>query len=301
MLEVGRVVHARSEHHHGGVVDVARRHLAQVVQQQVGVVRHRGHARAAEHLGHQPHRHLAVLQHVRHARGHAQVVLQHVELAGVGAHDVDARHVAVDVLGHGHVLHLGAVLGVEEHLLGRHDARAHDVVVVVDVVDEHVQRAHALLQPLVQPPPLGRGDDARDQVERDQALGAVGVARHREGDADAAEVQIRLQAARRHGLVRLAGKPLGKGVVMRAHVALGVQHFVEGAFGDGFVGCCVAHGLGSSPAAPLVAWGPPWLRSGNVLVPGIEQIPCHPPRAPWRGLPDAGCALCVRAGVVAAH
>jgi hypothetical protein len=218
--------------------------LAQIVEQQVGIMRHRLHLDAAEGVGHQPHRHLAVFQHVGHAGRHAQVVFQHIEFARAGAHDVHAGDVAVDVLGHVHVLHLGAVLGVEEHLFGGHHAGAHDVVPVVDIVDEHIQRAHALLQARLQVAPFVGGNDPRDQVEGNQALGAGGVARDRESDADPAEAQVRLQPAHGHGFRGLLAVPALEGLVMGAYAAGAVAHFVIG----GGTGCSVLHGSSGTGA-----------------------------------------------------
>ena len=135
---------------------------------------------------------------------------------------------AVDVLGHVHVLHLGAVLGVQEYLLGGHHVRAHDVVPVIDVVDEHVERAYPLLQAGFQQTPFGGGDDARDQVEGDQAFGAGRVARHRKRDADPAKAQVRFQAARGHGLRGLLVMPALESLVVGAYAAGAVAHFVIG-------------------------------------------------------------------------
>jgi hypothetical protein len=79
-----------------------------------------------------------------------------------------------------------------------------DLLVVVDVVDEAVERRDALAQAALHLAPLGARDHARDQVERDQALGAGAVlvlgAVDGEGDADAAEDHLRFLAARRHHL-----------------------------------------------------------------------------------------------------
>ena len=168
-------------------------------------MRDRRDAVLAEQLGEQPHHHLAVLEHVAHAAGHAQVVLEHVVAAAAvgvgGAHDVDAGDVRVDAAGDVDAHHLGAELRVAEHLLGRHDAGLEDLLVVVDVVDEAVQRRDALAQAALHLAPLVRRDHARDQVERDQPLGAGAVlvlgAVDGEGDADAAEDHLGLLAPRR--------------------------------------------------------------------------------------------------------
>ncbi len=234
MLEVGRVVHAGREHHHRRVVAAARRDAAQGLQQQVGVVRDGRHGMQGEQLREQPHHHLAVLEHVGHAAGHAQVVLEHVVVAGAvgvaGAHDVDARDVRVHVARHVHADHLGTELRVVDHLVARHDAGLQDLLVVVDVVDEPVERQHPLGQALFHVAPLVRRDDARDLVERDQALGALAgvlVAIHRERDADPPEDQFGLVPAIAHQVGRLPGQPLRVVLVVLTHrVARGV-HLIE--------------------------------------------------------------------------
>ena len=74
---------------------------------------------------------------------------------------------------------------------------------MVDVVDEGVQRPHPLLEPRLEPRPLLRRDDARDDVEGDQPLGAFLLPVDREGDADPVEQGIRLGALLRQTLGRL--------------------------------------------------------------------------------------------------
>ncbi len=158
-----------------------------------------------EELGEEPHHHAPVLEHVRDARRRAQVVLEHVILAVVVSHDVDAGDVAVDLVGHVHADHRDLIGFVREHVLGGDHAGAQDVLVVIDVVEKAVERRHPLLQPPLEQQPFGVRDDARDGVERDQALGALLVAIDGEGDADAMEQEIGFAAllfddVRRHRL-----------------------------------------------------------------------------------------------------
>ena len=235
MLEVGAVVHARRQHDHGRVDHARRRDRAQRLEQQVRVVRDRRDAVRTEQFGEQPHHHLAVLEHVAHTAGHAQVVLEHVVAAAAvgvaGTHDVDAGDVRVDAAGHVDAAHLAAVLRVVQHLLLRHDAGVEDALLVVDVVDEVIQRGHALRQPLLHLRPLVFRDDARNQVEGNQPLGSGAVlvlrAVHGEGDADAAKDHLGLGAAVPHQVVRLLAQPaLVAAVVLTDLFAFG-QHFVE--------------------------------------------------------------------------
>ena len=67
------------------------------------------------------------------------------------------------------------------------DAVGDDPPRAVDVVDESVDRPHPLLEPGREPRPFARGEDARDDVERDDPLGRLLVAIDGEGDAEAAE------------------------------------------------------------------------------------------------------------------
>ena len=172
------------------------------------------------------------------AARHAQVVLEHVVAAAAvgvgGAHDVDAGDVRVDVAGDVDALHLGAVLRVAEHLVGGDDAGLQDLLVVIDVVDEAVERGDALAQAALHLAPLVRRDHARDEVERDQPLGAAVLAAgvvlravDGEGDADATEDDLGLVAARAHHLRRLLREPAVEAAVVLAHRAVEAVHLVE--------------------------------------------------------------------------
>src|ERR1035437_1389827 len=59
-----------------------------------------------------------------------------------------------------------------ENDLTRHDAVVEDLLLVVKVIDEQVQRVNALLETLFQPAPLDRRDNARHNVEREDLLHA---------------------------------------------------------------------------------------------------------------------------------
>jgi len=90
---------------------------------------------------------------------------------------------------------------------------------MIDVVQEAVQGADALLQPLRQPVPFLLRQDARNGVERDQALGARRVAVDGEGDADAVEEQVRFAPLFRYPLGGSLGEPLGNRPEMRPSAA----------------------------------------------------------------------------------
>ena len=106
----------------------------------------------------------------------------------------------------------------------RDDPVAQDLLLAVDVVEEHLQRLDALRDATLEPRPLGRRDHPRHQVQRERSL----LAGQREGDALVDErAAERLGPRRQLGGVR-RGK-LGEDALVRpADVALGVEHLVEG-------------------------------------------------------------------------
>jgi hypothetical protein len=228
VLEIGAVVGAGGQQHHGGIGDTGRGDAAQVFEQHLGIALDGGDAVLGEELGEQPHHHLAVLEHVGDARGHAQIVLEHPELAGIVADDVDARDVRVDAAGDVDALHFRAVLGIAEHLLGGNDAGLQDLLVMVDVVDEGVEGADALLEAVLETNPLlGRKHPGHD-VERDQPFGAFFLAVDRERDTDAVEEGVRLGALLRQALGGLSLQPLGVTPVVGARRTTVRIHFIIG-------------------------------------------------------------------------
>ena len=129
--------------------------------------------------------------------------------------------------------HFRAELGVAEHALARHDAGLEDRLIVIDVVQERVQRLHALAQPAVEHLPLVRGNDARNDVERNQSLGAGILAVHRERDADAMKRALGLVALLGDPGRRRPVEPAGECPVMRPDTAVGSPHFIVWGAGHG--------------------------------------------------------------------
>ncbi len=115
------------------------------------------------------------------------------------------------------------------------DAGLQDLLVVIDVVDEAVERGHALAQATLHLAPFVGRDDARDQVERNQPLGAAvaaaGVVVLRavdgESDADAAKDDFGFLAPGPHHLRRLFREPTVVAAVVLTHRAVHAPHLVE--------------------------------------------------------------------------
>ncbi len=187
----------------------------------------------------QPQHRLPVFQHVGDAGGRAAIILQHVEIVGAGAHQVDAGDVGEDAGRRPEALHRAAIGLVVGDQRGRHAPGAHDLLPGIDIADEGVQRLHALRQAARQAVPFAFRQDARDDVEGDQPFRIAALAIDGEGDADAAEQRLRLRALGRQRGQTVAFDPGGDALIGRPDAARGV-HLVEGTEGVarlGHVGC----------------------------------------------------------------
>ncbi len=78
-----------------------------------------------------------------------------------------------------------------EHHFARNDAVVQNLLIVIDVVDERVQGVDALLQAALDVIPFVGGDDARNQVEGEDALGPGGFAIDVESDAHLQQQALR--------------------------------------------------------------------------------------------------------------
>ena len=109
----------------------------------------------------------------------------------------------------------------------RHAARPQDLLLAVHVAEERVERLHALFEPAREPRPLLGVEHARDDVERDQALGVASLGVDRERDAHAPEEQLRAAVAALEIPGRRLREPLLHELVGRAHAGE-LAHLVEG-------------------------------------------------------------------------
>ena len=130
---------------------------------------------------------------------------------------------------HVEVAHLAPVMLGAVDQLARHHAVLQDAAVAIDVAQEQVERREALLQAGFDPRPFLGGDDARQEVGRDDPLGGLIVAIDGEGDALLQEGLLAglLAAAQLVGAAASASRPSQRRVV-RPHRAVGGEHLVIG-------------------------------------------------------------------------
>ena len=98
---------------------------------------------------------------------------------------------------------------------------------MIDVVQEKVERGDALGQAAFEQFPFVGRDDARDQVEGEDALGALGVAVDVEGDALAQEGEVDGFAAILEIFFAHRADELREFAVMRPALAPAIDHFIE--------------------------------------------------------------------------
>src|SRR5215475_8313713 len=135
-----------------------------------GIIVHRADARGFKNLGERPFEHLAIFQHVRHAGRAAQIIFQDVNLSVAVTHQISARNMAPDAAWRPQA-HTGL-----EKTFGRLDEKGGDNAVVddvlglVDIINEEIEGLNALLQPTLNERPIARFHNARDDIEREDAL-----------------------------------------------------------------------------------------------------------------------------------
>ena len=108
----------------------------------------------------------------------------------------------------------------------RDDLVLEDLLVVVNIVQEQVERHDALGEPGLQMLPLGGGHHPRDRIEGENPLGAAVVVIDIEGDALAQEVEFGIRLAREEVLLVELAEFAQQRRAMGAHRTIGAEHFV---------------------------------------------------------------------------
>ena len=216
VLEVGRVADARRQHDEGRIGDMRRRERAQRGQQGLAVLGDRADLIAIEEPRHHALGDLAVGEHVGHAARHPQVVFEHDEAAVLEPHQVAAGDRHVDVAVDADAAHLAPEVPAAVEQVARHHAFGQNPPLVVDVLEEEVDRGQALRQAADERAPLGGGDDPGQEVERKNPLRALLVAVDGEGDALGEEGLVRLDLAQAKLPGRGGAELIEEGPVLRA-------------------------------------------------------------------------------------
>ncbi len=152
------------------VVFAARRKAAQNARQFVRVVMNGQDFVGLERVGEGARHHQAVFQHVGNAAGRAHIVFEHAELARFRiAHQIDAADMRVNSARHFQADHFAPEMraGIDER--ARNLPVLEDALLAVNVLQEQIQRHHALRQAALDALPFRVRKDAGNQVERETA------------------------------------------------------------------------------------------------------------------------------------
>jgi hypothetical protein len=172
---------------------------------------------------------VAVREHVGHAARHAQVVFEDDEAAILATNEIGAGHGHIDAALHRHTAHLAPEMAAALDQLARDHSLREDPSVVVHILQEQVDGREPLGQAALEGLPFRRRDQARDQVEREDPLGALLVAVDGERDAlgEKRLVGLELQLAE---LPRRGGSQFFvQREAMGPHLARAAEHLVVGA------------------------------------------------------------------------
>ena len=167
------------------------------------------------------------------------------------ADDVGADHVGEDLPGRDHAEELPLVLLARQDELRGDDPVLDALLVLVDVGEEEVQRGDALDEAVLEALPLRGGDDAGDEVEREDPLEPVLLPVDREGDALAAQGELLQPLAALHVLLGEGLEDGDEGLVVGAGMAAVVEDLVEAVPGrDPLHGRVASSVPRASPARP---------------------------------------------------
>ena len=118
--------------------------------------------------------------------------------------------------------------GAVRRRVGLHDAVVDDLLVVVHVVDEHVERPQPLCETTLDTTPLVAGDEPRHDVERPGAVDVLTVRVHGERDAHREDLEVGQSLALAHLGETDALQQCDHFGRDRPGASIGLQQFVHG-------------------------------------------------------------------------
>jgi hypothetical protein len=192
-----------------------------------GIMIHRLDADAFKHSRKRALHRAAVFQDVTDAGRAAAVVFQHQIIAVLVADQVRAANVDVNALRHLKIHELTPEMLSRQNEKLRHDAVLHDFLLVINVVQEKIQRGDALREAALDVLPFIRRDDARQKVEGENFLRPLRVAINIERDALPQKARVHRLPLGVEFRARHVPEKFLQFAVMRPVSALRVHHLIE--------------------------------------------------------------------------
>ena len=130
------------------------------------IITYRSDIHLLEYFRNNPFHNRAVFQHIRHTGRYAQVIFQYIKLAIFIAHQIRAADMSPDAKTRSDAFAFFTVIfGLLEDKL-RDDAVADNFLIVIQIVNKHIQRRQPLLQARCCFIPLTAGNNPRYNIKR---------------------------------------------------------------------------------------------------------------------------------------
>ena len=227
VLEIRAVVSAGREQHDCRISHTRRRDVAEGFQKLLRVMVNGLDADGFKHSGKRALHRAAVFQNVTHAGRTAAVVFEHEIISVLVADQIRAADADVNSLRHFKVHELAAEMFSRQNEKLRDDTVLQDFLLVINVVQEKIQRRDALREAALDLLPLFRRDDPRQQIKRKNFLRALRVAINVERDALPQKIRVHRLPLGVEFRARQSLEKSLKFFVVRPIDAFCIHHFVE--------------------------------------------------------------------------
>ena len=111
-----------------------------------------------------------VLQHVAYTRRCAQIILKHIKSTVVIPYQVDTGNMDINIIRNLQLVHFAQEMRARVNDIYRNYAILNNKLVVVNILQEQVQRGKSLLDALLHKGPFAGSDDAGDNIKREYLL-----------------------------------------------------------------------------------------------------------------------------------
>src|SRR5438552_4386189 len=247
VLVISGIVDAGGMENEGGIRSLCRRDVTQNIEELLAVIFHWPDTVLREQIWKNRAHDLAVLHDIGNAGWAARIVLQHKKITVAIAHQIGAANVDVDILRHVKMHELRTEVRCLPDVIFGNYAIAQNGLAMIDVVQKKIESGDSLLQTALDLFPFLCGNNSRDEIERKNPLGALGVVVNGEGDPLAQESKLSQIAFAIEFSFRQLGETLQQPFVMRPGPARSDKHliikFARIVFGEEF-----GHEFSLSPA-----------------------------------------------------
>ena len=138
---------------------------------------------------------MPVFDDIAYTGGRPRIVLENEERAVLVPHDIGAADIDVCLVRQIDVAHRRAIVAVAEDQLRRDDAVAQDMLLMVDIVEQQVDRGDPLRDAALEMLPFVARQDSRDHIERQDPVDRFGFRINRKGDSEIVELRIGIARA----------------------------------------------------------------------------------------------------------